>query len=133
MLHIHNGASTAGTRREFGFPGGHFAFQEALIAGPTPQGLPLDEWREVRAEFLSNEYELTLEDCRRNLVAQDAALVRFSEHDETVLWFEHDLFCQINLMYLLDWFSKQEMGTVEPTWLMTHRCGGGMSAAESWR
>jgi hypothetical protein len=41
---------------------------------------------------------------------QEAALSSFTEHDETILWFEHDLFCQINLIYVLDWFSKQSMG-----------------------
>ena len=107
MLHIHNGGSTAGTLRAFGFPGEHFAFQEVLMAGPTPQGFSPGEWRTLRARFLANEYDLTLEDRERDLLEQDEALGKFSEHEEVVLWFEHDLFCQINLIYLLDWFSKQ--------------------------
>ena len=44
MFHIHNGESTAGTLREFGFPGEHYAFQEVLMAGPTPKGLSPDDW-----------------------------------------------------------------------------------------
>jgi hypothetical protein len=50
MLHIHNGDSAAGTFKEFGFPGEHKAFQE----GPTPGGLPREEWIEVRAKFPSS-------------------------------------------------------------------------------
>jgi hypothetical protein len=34
-------------------------------------------------------------------------LSKYSQHDETILWFEHDLFCQVNLIYLLDWLSRQ--------------------------
>ena len=113
MLHIHNGDSTAGTLREFGFPGEHFAFHEVLMAGPAPSGLSPDEWLATRARYLSEAYDLNLEDCRDNLLKQEAALQRFSNHDETVLWFEHDLFCQINLIYLLDWFSKQPLGETE--------------------
>jgi hypothetical protein len=36
---------------------------------------------------------------------QDAVLTSRTEHEEVVLWFEHDLFCQLNLLYLLDWFA----------------------------
>jgi hypothetical protein len=112
MLHIHNGDSTAGTLREFGFPGEHLAFQEILMEGPTPGGLSPEEWVRVRAKFLAEAYEQkTEEDCEKNLLVQQAALAKFAEHDETILWFEHDLFCQINLIYLLDWFSKQPRGT----------------------
>jgi hypothetical protein len=110
LFHIHNGESTAGTLREFGFPGEHFAFQEVLMAGPTPSGMSPDEWLATRARYLSDAYDLNLEDCRDNLLKQEAALQRFSEHDEAILWFEHDLFCQINLIYLLDWFAKQSLG-----------------------
>lgn len=110
MFHIHNGESTAATLRECGLPGEHFAFQEVLMAGPTPSGLSPDEWLITRASHLSEAYDLNLEDCLDNLQKQDAVLQSFSEHDETVLWFEHDLFCQINLIYLLDWFSKQSLG-----------------------
>ncbi len=107
MFHIHNGESTAGTLREFGFPGEHFAFQEVLMAGPTPRGLSPDEWLTTRARYLSDAYDLNSEDCGMNLLKQEAALQNCSEHGETILWFEHDLFCQINLIYLLDWFSNQ--------------------------
>src|SRR2546422_798857 len=110
MLHIHNGDSTANTLREFGFPGEHLAFQEVLMEGPTPGGLSPEEWVRVRAKFLTEAYELKPEDCKKSLLIQEAALARFTEHDETVLWFEHDMFCQINLIYLLDWFSKQSRG-----------------------
>ena len=107
MLHIHNGDATAGTMRESGFPGEHKAFQEVLMEGPTPGSVSTDEWMSVRAEFLADDHELTTEKSEKGLREQQAWLKKFSEHDETILWFEHDLFCQINLIYLLDWFSKQ--------------------------
>jgi len=107
MLHIHNGDSSAGTLRQFGFPGEHRDFQEVLIEGPAPRDISSDEWTEVRARFLADAYDLKLEDSRKDLREQEVWLRGFSNHDETILWFEHDLFCQINLIYLLDWFSNQ--------------------------
>src|SRR4030095_2061439 len=106
MLHIHNGDSTAGTLREFGFSGEHKAFQEVLMEGPAPGGLSPDEWLAVRSRFLAEAYDGNLEICEKDLREQQAWLGKFSEHDATILWFHTDLFCQINLIYLLDWFAK---------------------------
>jgi len=110
MLHIHNGDSTAGTLREFGFPGEHKAFQEVLLEGPTPGGLPTDEFLRTRARFLAETYELKPEKAEQDILDQQIWLGKFSDHDETILWFEHDLFCQANLIYLLDWFSQRLSG-----------------------
>ena len=47
--------------------------------------------------------------CERDLTTQEETLSSFSQHEEVVLWFEHDLFCQLNLLYLLDWFAQVEL------------------------
>ena len=36
----------------------------------------------------------------------------FRKFEEVVLWFEHDLYDQLQLIQLLDWFSHQEMGKI---------------------
>lgn len=90
-------------------PGEHLAWREALICGPTPPGLADDEWRTLRAKHLADSYDLKADACERDLREQDQALSKFSDHEEVVLWFEHDLFCQLHLIYLLDWFSQQDM------------------------
>ena len=110
MLHIHNGDSTAGTLRESGFPGEHFAFREALATGPAPQGLVKDAWFDVRANHLVEETELDAATIRQELAQLDASLANISGHEEITLWFEHDLFCQINLVYLLDHFARRGVG-----------------------
>ena len=110
MLHIHNGDSTADTLREVGFPGEHFAFREALAMGPAPQGLTKDAWLEVRANHLVEETELDAIEIRQELAQLDASLANISGHEEIILWFEHDLFCQINLAYLLDHFARRGVG-----------------------
>lgn len=53
------------------------------------------------------------DDALRFLSDQDQNLERFHDHDRVLLWFEHDLFCQMNLIALLDWFSRQELRTTK--------------------
>lgn len=129
MLHIHNGDSTANTMKESGFPGEHFPFREALAIGPTPQGLSQDEWLSVRAGFLSGDGEMDVDKVRTDLSAQDEKLAQASGGDEVILWFEHDLFCQINLIYLLDHFSRQDMGKTRLSLI----CIGEFAGRENFR
>jgi hypothetical protein len=110
MLHVHNGDSTAETAKEAAIPGEHLAWREALVCGPAPGGLSEDEFRRVRAEHLAGAYGVKREKCEQELREQAEALARFSDHDEVVLWFEHDLFCQVQLIYLLDWFAGRDLG-----------------------
>ena len=109
MLHIHNGDSSANTAKQTSLPGEHFAFREALIDGPTPEKFNGNDSRFVRAQHLWEAYGIDLEECLGQLLAQEQKLATFSEHDEVVLWFEHDLFCQLQLIYLLAWFGRQDM------------------------
>jgi hypothetical protein len=109
MLHIHNGDLAAGTAKKTDIPGEHLAWREALVCGPAPGGLPADEFRSVRAKHLAEAYGVNMEKCELELRAQEEALSAFADHDEVVLWFEHDLFCQVQLLYLLDWFAQREL------------------------
>ncbi len=106
MLHIHNGDSTAGTMRDSGFPGEHIAFQEALAGGPTPAGQTPDQWRALRSIYLAGFAGEEALRVQASLAANEAMLAGAVAHDEVILWFEHDLHCQFNLLYLLHWFAQ---------------------------
>jgi len=110
ILHIHNGDSSADTAKQSSLQGKHFAWRESLITGPTPSGLAGEEWRRIRAKHLSEAYGVDAKECERSLLSQEETLASFAQHEEVVLWFEHDLFCQVHLIYLLNWFSQRELG-----------------------
>src|SRR5258708_1290217 len=110
MLHIHNGDSAAGTAKKSDIPGEHLAWREALVCGPAPGGLSIDEFRHVRAQHLADAYGANLEQTVQELRAQEETLARFSDHEEVVLWFEPDLFGQVQLIDLLDRFAQNELG-----------------------
>ena len=113
MLHIHNGGSSAESLKRTKVPGENLSFEEILMEGPTPHGLTADDWRSIRAQFLAGGFGPDEKKCRENLASQDEALSKYIDHDEVVLWFEHDLFCQINLIYLLNWFHERPLGGVK--------------------
>ncbi|HYT48824.1 MAG TPA: hypothetical protein VEL78_00430 [Pyrinomonadaceae bacterium] len=110
MLHVHNGDSTAETAKKTNLLGEHLAWREALVCGPTPGHLSEQDFLKVRAAHLAESYGAQHEKCEAELRAQHQALRKFSDHEEVVLWFEHDLFCQVQLIYLLDWFAQRELG-----------------------
>ncbi len=107
MLHIRPGDDILPKLKEAGLPGEFIRWADALCQGPTPAGLPPEEWRTLRARFAAENGYLPFDKALPFLAEQDQNLERFREHDRVLLWFEHDLFCQINLIYLLDWFSRQ--------------------------
>jgi hypothetical protein len=110
MLHIHNGDASAEVARQSTLRGEHFAWREALIDGPTPVGVSGEEWRRLRARHVAEFYEVNADETERELLSQEQKLASHADHDEVVLWFEHDLFCQTNLIYLLNWFSDRDLG-----------------------
>ncbi len=110
MLHIYDGDSSAGTARSADLPGQHLAWREALVCGPAPGTLSEADFLEARAQHLSKAYDIDLEIVRAEQRLQQDALASFSDHEEVVLWFENDLFCQVHLIYLLNWFAQRELG-----------------------
>ena len=104
MFHLHNGDSTAETLRAAGFPGTHFAFREALTSGPTPRTENQNEWFAIRTQHLCDMAQQDAATVEQELRAQHDTLTSLSQHDEIILWFEHDLFCQVHLIYLLNHF-----------------------------
>jgi hypothetical protein len=109
MLHIHNGDSSANSLKESNIAGENFAFREALIAGATPQGLSNEEWLKVRAQALTGEYTLDYQKCYDDLLQQQEALSKLGNHEEVILWFEHDWFCQLHLVYLLQHIAAMDL------------------------
>src|ERR1051326_7826958 len=114
MLHITNGDSVVGTFRQVRFPGVYLPWRDVLHDGPVPQTVTLSELSDIRAQALAGfGKDDSYEKMRAGFAARDQALENFRQHEEVVLWFEHDLYDQLQLIQLLDWFSQQELGKVK--------------------
>jgi hypothetical protein len=106
MIHLHNGDSVATTARRALLPGRHLAFRETFITGPVRPGLRQSEWIEERARFIAAYYGEHLLRTRNELLDQEQMLDAIRGEEEIVLWFEHDLFCLANFLYLLVRLTK---------------------------
>lgn len=113
MLHILNGGAMEETLRQSSVKGELFCFRDALISGPVTNSQDKESWRMTRAQHLSETYEVEFDECERGLIEQEKTLQSYSKHDEVVMWFEHDVFCQLNLLYLLDWFANVDLKNTE--------------------
>jgi hypothetical protein len=81
----------------------------------VPAGLPLAELSAVRADFIAGQGWSDAGEVRREFQARDEVLAGFGAHDEVVLWFEHDLYDQLQLAQLLDFFAGAERGETRLT------------------
>ncbi|HEX2210629.1 MAG TPA: DUF1835 domain-containing protein [Longimicrobium sp.] len=105
MLHVTNGDSAAERIRAAGVEGTILPWRDVLHDGPVPAGLPLERLSAVRAEFLAARGGGDAGEVRRSFAERDRILACARDEDEVVLWFEHDLYDQLQLLQVLDWFA----------------------------
>jgi hypothetical protein len=97
-LHITNGDCVGSTLREF-ISDPVVACADVLHEGPAP-AVDDEQWYDLRGRFLADDPAHAAA-IARQLMACDAALDRLETYKEVVLWFEHDLFDQLNLVRAL--------------------------------
>ncbi|HET7436676.1 MAG TPA: hypothetical protein VFN10_18350 [Thermoanaerobaculia bacterium] len=107
MINIHNGDVVASSARRSGVPGEHVAFRESLITGEVTTMA-----HDVRARVLAATHQEELLRISNDLFEQQQLLDRVAE-EEVVLWFEHDLFCLVHFLYLL---QRLEAPRLEYIW-----------------
>ena len=107
MLHVLNGDATAAV-----FPhaivGERAVWRDILMEGPAAADA------ETRAAWLAPRLGITADDYVRGWREQQRMLARAHAHDEVVLWFEQDLFCVMNLWFVLDRLDGARVSLVFP-------------------
>jgi hypothetical protein len=110
VLHITNGTAIIPLMREAGITGPIVSWDDVLHEGPAPVGLGPVALRERRAAFLAACGWGSSDAIGRRLADRDAAVEQALAPpsassrpvDEIVLWFEHDLYDQLQLIQVLD-------------------------------
>src|SRR5215210_4771094 len=101
MLHVTNGDCTTELLADTGLEGDLLAWRDVLHDGPVP-AVGREELRAVRAAFLAGQGwtdELT---AREDLRGRDERLAQaLAGGEPVVLWFEHDLYDQLQLLQIL--------------------------------
>ncbi len=102
MLHVTNGTSVS--LAEAGLGGEILVWLDVLHEGPVPAGIGDEELSRVRGRFLDETWPRG-DSAARALQRRDEIL---AANPEIVLWFEHDLFDQLQLIQILERCSRAQ-------------------------
>lgn len=114
-LHVLNGDATAQTFASAGLPGDVAIWREMLSEGPLLIAPRTDDelWT-LRRNWLTTNFGAKFAgeqpDYALYVVREFEKICQYAEYDAVVFWFEHDLFCQINLVFLLACFARVDLG-----------------------
>jgi hypothetical protein len=108
-LHITNGDAALYLLKKAGIMGTHLAWRDALNEGPVPAGLSLEETSAIRAEYLAARGYGSPIRLIHDFQRRDARLREAGDFAETVLWFEHDLYDQLQILQILTCLEELDL------------------------
>lgn len=104
--------------------------RECLVDGDVT-GATLDAFFETRARFISTSYpQFSKADYFTKTVSELLKIQQLPEHSSVYLWFEHDLFCQVNMWFVCSLLQNKfhDVYFVQPTTSINYGFGGMNSA-----
>jgi hypothetical protein len=125
LLHVANGTSVTTTLEVAGIPGTMSIWADPLHDGPVPGGIDDDALMEVRRQH--HAASPAAADPRNDMRQWRQVIANHDAYDELVLWFEHDLFDQLNLVHVLSFIREQVPGVrahVQPSKRVSLICIG---------
>ncbi|WP_339661593.1 DUF1835 domain-containing protein [uncultured Polaribacter sp.] len=110
ILHITNGDTTTNYLKKLKFSGEFITWREMLSEGKTTSDIGSETFWKTRYEFLKSSYNISKKKFIDYTLKEYRNLCNQKEQDEIVLWFEHDLFCQINMLAVISWLKRYREG-----------------------
>lgn len=114
QYHILNGDSL---KQQFpkDIDGEIIVMREALVDGPVDAN-DLTEFFNLRAEFISSYYGETVEGYQQKSASEISKIPEIDPGSDINLWFEDDLFCQVNCWFVVNLLHHQ--GKKNPVFLI---------------
>jgi len=103
VLNITNGNSAVKIMRQADIPGTFLSWDDVLHDGPVPAGLLLEELSKVRAQFIVECGWGDIQNISNSFNERDSRLKSCNENEKIILWYEHDLYDQLQVIQILDW------------------------------
>ncbi|GGG45293.1 DUF1835 domain-containing protein [Epilithonimonas arachidiradicis] len=107
IFHIANGDFLAEDLRKTSINGEIIVCREALVTGDLKAD-SLKEFWEVRAKSISEDYKVSKESYYQKSVSEFEKILNIPEGSDVNLWFEDDLFCQVNLWFCISLLSNRK-------------------------
>ena len=105
-LHILNGDVSADILTNSSIEGDIIVWREMLCEGELHKNIGSDEFWKSRYNFFQNEIGIEKLDYFDKTIRELVKLEDLSDYKSVFLWFEFDLFCQVNLMALCTFLLK---------------------------
>lgn len=110
VLHITNGDTTTQLLNKLKINGKIITWREMLCEGQTTTEVGSESFWRTRFEFLKSSYKVTKKTFIDYTLKEYRSLCNQKNQDEIVLWFEHDLFCQVNMLAVISWLKRFRKG-----------------------
>ncbi|MGB5499998.1 MAG: DUF1835 domain-containing protein, partial [Maribacter sp.] len=105
LLHITNGDSLTDRLQSLKFKGDIITWREMLCEGKTLTNVGSESFWKTRFEFLNKNYKVSKSWFVEKTLKEYRSLCNHKQQDQIVLWFEYDLFCQINMLAVISWLK----------------------------
>ncbi len=129
-LHITNGDAALYLLKKAGILGTHLAWRDSLYHGPVPSGLTLEQTSELRANYLAERGYGSAIRLIHEFERRDALVRRANEYSEVVLWFEHDLYDQLQMLQVLTSIERLQLEPGRLSLVQTDHYLAGMTVDE---
>ncbi len=108
IYHVLPGDSLVDTFEKTNIEGEVIVCRECLIEGDLTAET-LEGFWQIRESYLSKNYPESENFYRENVRSEFEKLLNVSPDDKVNLWFEYELFCQVNLWFCLSLLTEKEV------------------------
>ena len=105
LLHITNGDTFTDRLKTLNISGDLITWREMLCEGKTENNVGSELFWKTRFDFLSKNYKVSKTWFVEKTLKEYRSLCNHKQQDHIILWFEHDLFCQINMLAVISWLK----------------------------
>lgn len=110
ILHITNGDSTTNYLKKINLKGEFITWREMLCEGKTTTDVGSETFWKNRFEFFKSSYKINKKTFIDYTLKEYRNLCKKKSQKEIILWFDSDLFCQINMIAVLSWLKRYRKG-----------------------
>src|SRR5688572_29409796 len=106
LYHILNGDCLAEQLSQTKINQDFIVCRECLMDGNLRSDNIADFWK-IRSAYISDAYQVSGKDYFKKTVSEFEKIINLPDHSEVCLWFENDLFCQVNMWFVISLLSQK--------------------------
>ena len=130
ILNIVNGDTAIEIMKRACINGDFLPWHDFLHEGPVPKTSSTHLLSKIRANFIHKQGFGLLQQIEEDFYKRDKILEGYHKYEKVVLWFERDLYDQLQLIQILSWFETNNVENITLSLVSTHNYLGECSKEE---